>query len=549
MGLMTIQINNEPVEVNEGTTLEAIAKGRTGKKGAMIVAALVDHELRELTYVVQSPVSIQFVDLSMEDGTRIYYRSVEFLLIKAVKDLYPDRELVIRHSVSKGIFFDITGEDLGQTGVAKIEARMKQLVELNIPYRKVTLDVEQARANFLKLGREDRHRAIENREKDYVSLYYCDDVEDYFYGYMVPGTGYLTLFALEYFEGGIVLVLPKKEAPEQLPQTPVPGKLFNIFNEYLNWVRILAVDDIGRLNEWVDNGRINEFIRIAEALQEKKIAQIADQISANAKQIKMILIAGPSSSGKTTFAQRLSIQLRVNGLVPVNISVDDYFVNKDKTPRDDEGKPDYEALETVDLEAFNEDLKTLLAGGEINLPTFNFSKGIREYHGKKLKLDKDQVLVVEGIHGLNPRLTSAVHADSKFRIYISAITSMRIDAHNRIPTTDIRLIRRIVRDNQFRGTPALKTLGMWASVRRGEEKNIFPFQEEADVMFNSSLIYELGALKRIALPLLQELKNDVPEYAEARRLIEFLSYFQVIDSQEIPLNSLLREFLGGSCFS
>jgi uridine kinase len=419
---------------------------------------------------------------------------------------------------------------------------------MNIPFIKVTVSIDEARKIFLKRGREDRHRVIENREKDYVTLYIFDNIEDYFYGYMVPSSGYLKLFAVEADNGGIVLILPKKENPNVLPDVPIPRKLFNIFTEYGEWINILGVGDVGKLNDVIENGGLKDLVLIAEALHEKKIAQIADLIKHQQPQKKVIMIAGPSSSGKTTFAQRLSIQLKVNGLKPLNISVDDYFVDKTKTPLDEDGKPDYEALEAVDLHLFNQDINTLINGGEVEIPSYNFQKGMREYNGKKMKMVEGEVLVIEGIHCLNPGLTSEVKQENKFNIYISAITSMRIDRYNRIPTTDLRLIRRMVRDNRYRGTPAPRTIDLWPSVRKGEEKNIFPFQEKADAMFNSSLIYDLPMLKPMALPLLNKITKDMPQYAEARRLIEFLSYFVSAPTDLVPANSILREFIGGSLF-
>ncbi len=545
---ITVIVEGASLAVASGTTLESIASGRKGASGALIVAALLDNEIRELTFEVKEPCTIRFVDLSSEDGIRIYQRSLKFLLIKGLHDCYPDRDVAIRHSVRKGIFFDVVGPPLGTEEVRHLERHMRELVARDVPFEKVVVSLGEARRIFLASGREDRDRAVRNRQKDYVSLYLFEDVEDYFYGYMVPGSGYLKLFELEAAEGGIVLVIPRMEQPDRLPEGRIPGKLFNIFAEYTNWIHILGVDDVGHLNERVKNGQTNDFIRIAEALHEKKIASIADQVRQDGERIRIILIAGPSSSGKTTFAQRLSVQLRVNGIMPVNISVDDYFVNQDVTPLDEHGNPDFESLECVDLPLFNRDLQTLADGGEIMVPTFNFIKGKREYAGRKLKLESGQVMVVEGIHALNPRLSVAIRDESKFRIYVSAITSMQIDRHNRLPTTDLRLIRRLVRDHRTRGAGAPKTLGMWTSVRKGEERNIFPFQELADVMFNSSLIYELGVMKQFALPLLQDLEPDFPSYSEARRLIEFLSYFENIGTDEIPRTSILREFIGGSSF-
>lgn len=541
-----ISLDGREMEVAKGTRIEELVRDMKGKMGSQIVAAIVNNEIRELTFPVEQESVITTVDLSSDDGIRIYQRSLKFLLIKAVHDILPGKELQVRHSVRRGVFFEIVDYKVTQEDVDRLEKRMRELVAQDHKFVKRVVPIDEARRIFLERGRDDRYRALKFREKDYVSLYTFDDIEDYFYGYMVPSTGYLKLFGLAAENDGIVLIIPKKENPTKLPDVMLPKQLFDVFTEYTNWIRILGVEDVGRLNEVVESGRIHEFILISEALHEKKIAQIADMILHQKKRI--ILIAGPSSSGKTTFARRLGIQLRVNGLRPLNISVDDYFVDKTRTPLDEEGKPDYEALETVDLEFFNQSMNALLRGEEIDVPTFNFVTGKREFNGRKMKLEEGSVVIIEGIHGLNPRLTSAIDDADKFKIYVSAITSMRIDQHNRIPTTDLRLLRRIVRDNLFRGTKAPETIDLWPAVRRGEERNIFPFQHEADVMFNSSLIYELLVLKGYALPLLSAISKDMPQYCEARRLIEFLSYFLQIPADDVPPNSILREFLGGSCF-
>jgi uridine kinase len=518
------------------------------EKTSLIVAGIVNNEIKELTYPITAECDISFVDMTTDDGIRIYQRSLIFLLVKAFTDIYPDKEIEIRHSVSRGIFFEPVDLELDKEDVEKIEKRMKSLVEKDIPFRKEVLPTEKAKERFLRDNRIDRYGAIKYREKPHVSYYVLDGTEDYFYGYMVPSTGYLKLFRLEYYNCGIVLISPRTTSPNILETREIPEKLFQIFTEYRKWVSILGVDNVGKLNDIVEAGKINEFIRISEALHEKKIAQIADMIYDERERIKVILIAGPSSSGKTTFAQRLSIQLRVNGLIPINISIDDYFVEKKDTPLDENGKPDYESVEAIDLKLFNEQLNSLVQGKEVHVPFYNFITGKREYRNNKLNLNGGKILIIEGIHGLNPRLTSEVDENKKFKIYVSAITSMRIDRHNRIPTTDLRFIRRMVRDHQFRGCPPERTIELWPSVRNGEEKNIFPFQEEADIMFNSSLIYELGVLKSYALPLLRGIGPELPQYSESRRLIEFLSYFLAIGCDEIPPNSILREFIGGSCF-
>jgi uridine kinase len=545
---VTVNINGQKKEIKKGTTIEKIKNEFKNKEKGIIVAGVVNNQIRELTYPITENCDISFVDLSSSDGVRIYRRSLIFLLVKAFHDLFPEDEIEICHSVSKGLFFESSRKQHNAEEVQMVENQMKKLVEQNIPFKKETISLEKAKQRLLNENRLDKYGAIKYRTKPYVTFYKLDDMEDYFYGYMVPSTGYLTLFALEYDNEGIVLISPNVSNPSSLESHDIPKKLFQIFSEYRQWINILGVDNVGKLNDIIERGKADEFIRISEALHEKKIAQIADMIKQEKDRIKIIMIAGPSSSGKTTFAQRLSIQLRVNGFVPENISLDDYFVNKVDTPLDEFGKPDYEALEAIDLKLFNEQLNDLIKGRAVELPTYNFLTGKREYNGRNLRLKEGQVLVIEGIHALNPRLTSEVDNESKFNIYISAITSMRIDKHNRIPTTDLRFIRRIVRDFSFRGCPAVRTIEMWPSVRRGEEKNIFPFQEEADVMFNSSLLYELGLLKKLIMPLLNDIDKSRPEYSESRRLIEFLGYFLEFESDEIPFNSILREFIGGSCF-
>lgn len=546
--LIKVNVEGKEKEIIKGATLEDIKKEFERSEKGIIVAGIVNNEIRELTYPINGSCSINFVNLSSADGIRIYRRSLIFLLVKAFHDIFPEDEIEICHSVSKGLFFESSRQQLNAREVQQVENQMHKLVELNLPFEKETVPLEIAKQRLLNDNRFDRYGAIKYRTKSYASFYRLDDMEDYFYGYMVPSTGYLTLFALEYDNDGIVLISPSINNPSRLGSHKIPQKLFQIFSEYRQWVNILGVDNVGKLNDIIENGKANEFIRISEALHEKKIARIADMINEQREKIKVIMIAGPSSSGKTTFAQRLSIQLKVNGLVPENLSLDDYFINKVNTPIDEFGKPDYEALEAIDLKLFNEQLNDLINGKEVELPTYNFLTGKREYNGRNLCLKNGQVLVVEGIHALNPMLTSEVNDDSKFKIYISAITSMRIDRHNRIPTTDLRFIRRIVRDFRFRGCPAERTIDMWLSVRRGEEKNIFPFQEVADVMFNSSLLYELGVLKQYAMPLLNGIDTSQPEFSESRRLIEFLSYFLDFESDEIPFNSILREFVGGSIF-
>lgn len=536
-------------EVFEGISLLELSTEYQKNYKSAIVAAKVNNDIKELSYHLYDNCKVEFIDLTYDDGMRIYRRSLSFILIKAVNDLFPDRKVIIGHSISKGIYCEVKGDTLLTVEeVDLIKNRMQEIVASKIPFVKKIMSIDEAKEVFRKVGRMDRYHAIEHREKPYVTIYKCEEFEDYFYGYMVPDTGYLKYFDVKYYSPGLILMYPDKSNPEVIPKFKEQKKLFSIFKEYKNWGNILGVANVGALNDIVKEGKINEMIRVAEALHEKKIAQIADMIAFNKNKKKIVLIAGPSSSGKTTFAHRLSIQLRVNGLKPVTISLDDYFVDRELTPRDETGDYDFEALEAIDLMLFNQHLSDLISGKEVDIPIFNFHKGCREDYCRKLKITENQILIIEGIHGLNEKLTASIPKESKFKIYVSALTSMNIDDHNRIPTTDTRIIRRIVRDFQFRGCSAINTIKRWPSVRRGEEKNIFPFQEEADVMFNSALIFELGVLKTYAEPLLADIDISQPEYSEARRLIEFLTNFLPIETKEIPINSIIREFIGGSCF-
>jgi len=536
-------------EVVEGISLLELSKDCTDEYKSTIVAAKVDNDIKELSFHLYNSANVEFIDLTDDDGMRIYRRSLSFVLIKSVNDLFPDRKVTINHSISKGIYCEVKGKtSLTLEEVTKIESRMQELINKKIPFIKRIMSIEEAKEIFKKTGRLDRFRAIEYRKKPYVTIYNCDGFEDYFYGYMAPDTSYLKKFALKFFAPGLIMMFPNKTKPDVIPKFKEQKKLFSIFKEYKNWVRILGVPNVGSLNYLVKEGKVNELIRVGEALHEKKIAQIADMIAFNKKKKRVVLIAGPSSSGKTTFAHRLAIQLKVNGLRPVTISLDDYFVDRDHTPKDEKGEFDFEALEAIDIKLFNQHLACLIKGEEVGIPIFSFPNGCRENYCRKLRIDDDQLLIIEGIHGLNEKLTSSIPKESKFKVYVSAITSMSIDDHNRIPTTDSRMLRRIVRDFQFRGCSAINTIKRWPSVRRGEEKNIFPFQEEADIMFNSALPFELGVLKVLAEPLLSDVDRSQTEYSEAKRLIEFLTNFVTIESKEIPANSIIREFVGGSCF-
>ncbi|MFA6308525.1 MAG: nucleoside kinase [Clostridia bacterium] len=533
-----------------GTSILTLSNEYKKDYKSKIIAAKVNNDIKELTYNLIEDCTLEFIDTSNIDGNRIYRRSLYFIMIKAVYDLFPDLNIKISHTISKGLFIDVKGnKEISKDDVEKIESRMRELVNCRIPFIKRVVPFSDAKEILLKSGRADRYHAIEYREKPFVTIYNCDGYDDYFYGYMAPNTGYVDKFKLIYYPPGIILMSPEAANPESVPEFVEQKKLFNIFMENKKWVKILEVENVGALNDRIKEDRSVQLIRVSEALQEKKVALIADRISENENKKSVVLIAGPSSSGKTTFAQRLDIQLRVNGLRPITISLDDYFVDRDSTPTDKAGEFDYESIDAIDLKLFNSQLTALINKEEVEIPVFNFHTGAREPKGRKIRLEQNQIIIIEGIHGLNEKLTRDIASEDKFKIYVSALTSMNIDDHNRIPTTDTRIIRRIVRDFQFRNCNAISTMKRWASVRRGEEINIFPFQEEADIMFNSSLVYELSVLKTFAEPLLKEVDSMYEEYPEARRLIEFLSYILPIDPKEIPDNSIIREFIGGSCFS
>lgn len=544
-----VTINKQRYELEKSTTLLELGKRFAKECTSTIIAARVNNDIKELSFEIKEDAEIDFIDLTDEDGMRIYRRSLYFIFIMAVHDVFPDRKAVISHPMSNGVYCEINGkEELSENDVELVEKRMRQIVAERIPFEKKEISTENARNLYKENGKLDKYEVLEHRQKPYVTFYNCGGYEDYYYGYMVPDTGYIDCFALKYHQPGVVIQFPSKTDPCRLQPFTEQKKLFNVFIEYKKWVRILGVQNVGALNDIVKAGEIGDLIRVSEALQEKKIAQIADKITNHEEEKRIVLISGPSSSGKTTFANRLGIQLRVNGFVPRTISLDNYFVNRDRTPVDEDGEYDYEALEAIDIELFNIHLSELLKGNEVEIPIYNFETGSRESVGKKMVMKENNILVIEGIHGLNDRLTQSVSSEDKYKIYVSALTSMNIDDHNRIPSTDTRVIRRIVRDNQFRGCSAINTINRWPSVRRGEDKNIFPFQENADIMFNSSLVYELCLLKTYAEPLLTKIGPENEKYSEVKRLIEFLSYFLPIDAKDVPNNSIVKEFIGGSCF-
>lgn len=535
-------------KVKRGTTvLELISSLKLTPK-YKIVAAKVNNRMAELTFPLTDDCRVDLIDLSDTDGNRIYQRSLSFVFIKAARDILGDCEVLIEHSLSKGIYCEIKYQsNIDEKDISAIKQRMQEIIDEDIPFKKEQISIEEAMRIFKEQGMESQVKILKFAQKDYVNIYSCGQLKNYFYGYMVPSTGYLNLFDLIPYKSGVILRFPQKEAPDRLPEYKEQKKLAMIFKESEDWGKLLGLAYVSDLNEKIETETYEDIIRIAEALHEKKIAAIADKINKENK--RLILIAGPSSSGKTTFAQRLAVQMRVNGLDPIAFSTDDYFLERSQTPKDENGEYDFESLEALDLELFNKHLKDLLEGKEVDLPSFNFLKGEKEFGKRIIKVSHNQPIIIEGIHGLNDKLTEKILKNDKFKIYISALTQLNIDSHNRIPTTDSRLIRRLVRDNLFRGHSAKMTLKLWASVRKGEEKNIFPFQEEADMMFNSVLVYELAVLKKYAEPLLREIKEEDNEYMEAKRLLSLLSYFLSIDDEcAILNNSIIKEFIGGSCF-
>lgn len=551
MELYTVIVDGEERQYEAGTTYQQIAEEFQDRYENDIVLVFADGKLRELRKKVKRNCAISFVTTSEEIGIQTYRRSMCLMLVKAVHDVGGQdqvKKVRIHYSVSKGYYCTVEGNlKLDQAFLDQVEGYMKNMVEQRMPIKKRSISTDNAVDLFEKYGMTDKAKLFEYRRSSSVNIYRMNEFEDYYYGYMVPDAGYLKYFKLYLLEEGFVLQMPEASSPKKVPDFEPQMKLFQVLKESTRWGDMQNIENVGDLNERITKGDEHEAILVQEALQEKKIAEIATMI-AERSQVKFVLIAGPSSSGKTTFAKRLAIQLRVNGLIPHAIGADDYFHNREDTPLDADGNYNFECIEAIDTELLNRDLNELLKGKEVAMPTFNFKTGKREYRGNTMKLGKNDVLIIEGIHCLNDALTYELPKENKFKIYISALTQLNIDEHNRIPTTDGRLIRRIVRDNRTRGTSAKATIAMWPSVRRGEDENIFPYQEQADAMFNSALLYELAVLKLYAEPVLFQIGSDEPEYQEAKRLLKFLDYFVGIPSEDIPKNSILREFVGGSCF-
>ena len=543
-------LGNE-LDIPMGTSLLEISRRLTSGPHPFL-AAFVNNRVKELNYKIYTPVTIRFIDITSFAGIRVYQRTSWFILQKAVRDLYPGQTLHIRHSMGQsGFYCEIEGIDpLTREAAAALEERMRAIVAADLPIIRTKVLTEEVRARYAEQGFDDKIALLDTRPRLYSELYTLGDLPGYFYGSLAPSTGYITRFGIEPYYRGFYLALPLRTSPEELHKHVSQEKMFGIFREYQSWVALMGVPTIGAVNARALAGDAGGMIKIAEAFHERKFAEVADAIQqANRERgIRMVLISGPSSSGKTTSAKRLGIQLGVLGLNPVLISLDDYFVDREKTPKDANGEYDYEALEAIDLELFNDHLHRLLQGESVDIPRYDFITGRRTQHDTPLTLDERSILIIEGIHGLNPRLTPSVPDAVKFKIYISCFTSVAMDNLSRIATTDNRLLRRLTRDYRQRGSDALQTLSRWASVRRGEERHIFPYQENADVMFNSSLFYEISALRPFAEKILREVPDTVPEFDEARRMLKFLDNFIPITSDEIPPTSILREFIGGSSF-
>lgn len=548
---ISVFINNEVKEYEQGTTYYDIVSDHQKNYEHDIVLVMVNGKLQELHKRLTKECKIEFVTTAEEAGMRTYKRSVTQVMLKAIYDVIESEKIEkvsILFSLSKGYFCKIKGSvPLDKALLNRVKERMAELVKQDIPIMKRSVNTDDAIALFHNHKMYDKERLFQYRRVSKVNIYSINEFEDYYYGYMTYSTRYLKYFDLKLYEDGFVLLLPSKKEPKVIPSFNPQTNLFKVLNDSKKWGERLNISTVGELNEKISKGELNELILVQEALQEKKIAEIAETI-ANAGNKKFVMIAGPSSSGKTTFSHRLSIQLLAHGLKPHPIPVDNYFINRVDTPLDEYGEPDLESINAIDIEQFNKDMTALLRGERVELPVYNFKIGEREYRGDFKQLGKDDILVIEGIHGLNDILSHSLPHDSKFKIYISALTQLNVDEHNRIPSTDGRLIRRIIRDARTRGISAKGTIAMWESVRRGEEKNIFPYQEEADVMFDSALIYEMAVLKQYAEPLLFGVEKDSPEYTEAKRLLKFLDYFLGISGDEVPTNSILREFIGGSCF-
>ena len=544
--------NNSTREFPEGSSLLDIYNGFNLAMPYGPVSAKVNNKVESLDFRVYYNKDIEFLDITSSSGMRTYVRSLFFILVKAVEELYPQGSISLEHPISKGYFCKLhIDRTIGLDDVQRIKQKMQEIIAADIPYTRTESHTEEVVRLFEKRGMIDKARLLDTYGQLYSYYYQLGDTVDCYYSSLVPSTGYIHLFDIVKYYDGLLLRIPSRENPTKLEEVVKQEKMLEVFQEYHRWNQILGISTVGDLNVACNHGHATDLINVSEALQEKKIAQIADEIThrnQDGKRVKLVLISGPSSSGKTTFSKRLSIQLMTNGLKPYPISLDDYFVNRNDTPLDENGKHDFESLYAVDLPFFEEQLTTLLNGGEVELPRYNFTTGKREMSGKKLRIDEHMILIIEGIHALNPALTPHIPNENKYKVYVSALTTILLDNHNYIPTTDNRLLRRIIRDYKYRNYSAEETIARWPSVRAGEEKWIFPYQENADAMFNSALLFELAVLKDYVEPVLRKVPNRCPEYSEAHRLLRFLNYFVSVQDKELPPTSLLREFLGGSSF-
>lgn len=544
--------NNSTREFPEGSSLLDIYNGFNLAMPYGPVSAKVNNKVESLDFRVYYNKDIEFLDITSSSGMRTYVRSLFFILVKAVEELYPQGSISLEHPISKGYFCKLhIDRTIGLDDVQRIKQKMQEIIAADIPYTRTESHTEEVVRLFEKRGMMDKARLLDTYGQLYSYYYQLGDTVDCYYSSLVPNTGYIRLFDIVKYYDGLLLRIPSRENPTKLEEVVKQEKMLEVFQEYHRWNQILGISTVGDLNVACNHGHATDLINVSEALQEKKIAQIADEIThrnQDGQRVKLVLISGPSSSGKTTFSKRLSIQLMTNGLKPYPISLDDYFVNRNDTPLDENGKHDFESLYAVDLPFFEEQLTTLLNGGEVELPRYNFTTGKREMSGKKLRIDEHMILIIEGIHALNPALTPHIPNENKYKVYVSALTTILLDNHNYIPTTDNRLLRRIIRDYKYRNYSAEETIARWPSVRVGEEKWIFPYQENADAMFNSALLFELAVLKDYVEPVLRKVPNRCPEYSEAHRLLRFLNYFVSVQDKELPPTSLLREFLGGSSF-
>ena len=544
---MKIQYKDKTIEIEKPMPISQVLKEEIKNSNCTVLAATFNNEYKNLESEIETDGKIDLIDVSSKEGMKVYRRTLVYIVGKAFEKICPNKKMEVNYQLSNAMFCDIVDGEVTDSFIEELTQEVRRIVKEDIPIRQVVMDREEATRFFEETKTSKGRLQLDLEGNNEIFMYYCEDYYNYCYGTLANRTGCVKIFEIVRYNDGFLVRYPSQKEPDKMPKFVKNKKLAWAMEEYDDINKIMKIDRVYRINEAIEKGTIKDIILLAEALHEKKIAKIADNIAKN-KNIKMILIAGPSSSGKTTFAQRLGIQLKLNRIKPVTISVDNYFVERKDTPRDENGEYDFECLEAIDLNLFNDHLTRLLNGEEVEMPEFDFYEGTKRYKGKKLKLEKDEVLVIEGIHCLNDKLTSSIPSEQKYKVYISALTVLNLDRFNRISTTDTRLIRRIVRDYQFRGYSAKHTISTWNKVNEGERNNIFPFQEESNFIFNTSLVYELGALKPIVMPLLEEITKEDKEYAEACRIINMLKYFKEIPKEYVPNNSLLKEFLGGGDF-